>query len=286
MLSLKTCIELASVLDTLDHAEIDRILNVFGLEIYLKPIDISRKKKINALLEKLKEPSCKGPFSTSFQMDLLQYLINNFYRNKDHLKFISTLDDTTFDFISKENEEYDGLFSKEYKQLGNYLKMDGFTVKGLTIKKLLPDEIEEAKSESELSSLLLKFGFTTTKGHLEQARNNYAQSNWAGANSQFRTFIESLLLEICKKILPDNFCNTANSAINLLSNTANPPFLKSELNEVENRNCETPFVTGFWKRLHPEGAHPGLSDEEDSTFRYHLCIVFAHHMLKRFEKRA
>jgi len=150
---------------------------------------------------------------------------------------------------------------------------------------MLPNKIEEAKTESELFTLLNKYSFSTTKGHLEQAITIHSQGNWAGANGQFRPFIESLLIDICRIILPNNKCENTNAAINLLSKTANPPFLRSDLNEVENPNCSKPFIEGFWKRLHPEGTHPGLSDEEDSTFRYHITIVVAYYLLKRLSSR-
>ena len=75
------------------------------------------------------------------------------------------------------------------------------------------------------------------------------------------------------------------SSIILLSKTVSPAFLRADLNEVENNNCNKPFIEGFWKRLHPEGNHPGLSDEEDSTFRYHISIVVALNLLNRLTKR-
>ena len=43
----------------------------------------------------------------------------------------------------------------------------------------------------------------------------------------------------------------------------------------------TGFVEGFWKRLHPEGSHPGLSEQSDSTFRLHLFILVIHYFLTR-----
>ena len=84
--------------------------------------------------------------------------------------------------------------------------------------------------------------------------------------------------------MPANKTDNAQSAITILSKTVNPPFLRADLNEVENSNCKKPFIDGLWKRLHPEGSHPGLSDEEDSTFRYHITIVVAYYLLKRLEK--
>ena len=159
-----------------------------------------------------------------------------------------------------DNIPYEDRFSYTFPSLANSLKRDGYIIKARTIKKLFPEEIEEARTENELFALLRKFNFTITKGHLEQAIQNHSQGNWAGANGKFRPFIESLLMDICKQIAPNNKCDSASSAINILSKTVNPPFLRTELNEVESNNCSKPFIAGLWKRLHPQGTHPGLSE--------------------------
>ena len=58
-------------------------------------------------------------------------------------------------------------------------------------------------------------------------------------------------------------------------------FFVSEYNEYLFNG--TGFVEGFFKRLHPEGSHPGLSEQSDSTFRLHLVILVIHHFLTRLE---
>ncbi len=279
MISLKTSIELISVIDKYLPKVIDRIFVVFDIEHLIHPTlgKFSKDDKVNILLKTLKIPPSKGPFTESFQLDLLQYMIDHFYRYEDErgsTNYVSY--DPNFGTVNSEN-----LFCYKYLALANSLKRDGYIIKERSIKKMLPNEIEEAKTESELFTLLNKFNLSTTKGHLEQAIRNHSQGNWAGANGQFRPFVESLLIDICKFLLPNNKCESANTAINLLSKTVTPPFLRSDLNEVENPNCNKPFIEGFWKRLHPEGTHPGLSDEEDSTFRYHITIVVAYYLLKR-----
>jgi hypothetical protein len=283
MLSFKTCIELINVIDNYIQKVVDRIFAAFDLEHKTHPTlgKFNKDDKINILLKALQFPPPKGPFSDSFQLDLLQYIVDHFYRYEDEPQNRSSM----FYDNSLDNIPYDDKFSYKYPALANSLKRDGYIMKGRIIRKMLPTEIEEAKTESELFILLNQFNFSTTKGHLEQAILNHSQGNWAGANGQFRPFIESLLIDICKKLLPNNKCENASSAISLLSKTVNPSFLRADLNEVENNNCNKPFIEGFWKRLHPEGNHPGLSDEEDSTFRYHISIVVALNLLNRLTKR-
>lgn len=284
MISFKTCIELVNVIDNYVQKVVDRIFAVFDLEHKVHPTlgKFNKDDKINILIKTLKHPPSKGPFSDSFQLDLLQYMVDHFYRYEDE----SQNQNLMFYDKSLDHIPYDDKFSYKHLALTYSLKRDGYTIQGRTIRKMLPAEIEEAKTESKLFVLLNQFNFSTTKGHLEQAILNHSQGNWAGANGQFRPFIESLLIDICIKILPNNKCESASSAISLLSKTASPTFLRAELNEVENNNCNKPFIEGFWKRLHPEGNHPGLSDEEDSTFRYHISIVVALNLLIRLTKRS
>jgi hypothetical protein len=40
-------------------------------------------------------------------------------------------------------------------------------------------------------------------------------------------------------------------------------------------------MQAFFRRLHPAGSHPGLSDEDDSTFRLHLVLLVARNLLRR-----
>src|ERR1700743_1068769 len=35
------------------------------------------------------------------------------------------------------------------------------------------------------------------------------------------------------------------------------------------------FINGLFKRLHPAGSHPGLSNQADSTFRRHVVLLTA-----------
>ena len=277
MLSYRTCIELVSVLERMVTKDLNRLFIVFGLQHLIHPTlgKFSDSDKADILIAQLKYPDKKGPFTDSFQMDLLQYRIDQFYRYKEDELGLRTYNYGT-------PIAFDDLFANEHKSLCRFLKQDGYIIVGRNIQKLLPEEIEEAKTENELYQLLDSFKFDVAKGHLEQARKNIHSNNWASANSQFRSFIEALLIGICKKLLPLEPCNNAHQAIKLLGGVKlNPPFLKAELNEIEYTNFKYPFVESIWKRLHPEGSHPGLSDEDDATFRYHITVVFAHYLLNQ-----
>lgn len=273
MFSARTNVEIAFAIERMNKASISRMLIAFSLESYMSQ-ELSNAKLANIFLEFLKIQGRRGPFTDSFTVDVLQYVVDNFYRDKKKE-----------DYWRNDPVHYDDLFAFEFPLLTNSLKRDGYIFKGPEIRKVLPEEIDEAQVETELIRQLTKFGFTQSKSHLEQAINNHSSAQWESANAQFRTFIESLLTEICFK-LSGRACADAGQAITSLSNLS-PAFLNDSLNEVKSNSngIEVGFVNGLWKRLHPNGSHPGISDEEDCTFRYHIGIVFANYLLKRLAKR-
>ena len=59
-------------------------------------------------------------------------------------------------------------------------------------------------------------------------------------------------------------------------------FLSEPLNEWDNDGRG--YINGLAKRLHPHGAHPGLSSEVDSTFRLNVVLLTAALLLNRFDR--
>lgn len=55
------------------------------------------------------------------------------------------------------------------------------------------------------------------------------------------------------------------------------------------RNEWTPdgknYLNGLFKMLHTDGSHPGLSDEDHSTFRLHLGLITGRTLLRRLNNR-
>ncbi|MCW3110673.1 MAG: hypothetical protein JWQ09_5179 [Segetibacter sp.] len=282
MLSTKTLLELIKLADKLTHPEINRIVSIFNFT----PIPPGEKNTVMSKTTKIFNdlryyPETKtGPFTNDIQLDFLQYLIDDYFDKRTDYENGLTEYNPNGPSINFKNA-----FVVNNKELGNSLKRDGYIVEEKAIKKLLPAEIEEAKTESELFLAIDKYNFQVSKGHLVQAISNHSQGNWASANSQFRTFTESLLTEINNFLLPGNQVTTAAQAIKMLAETANPPFLSKDLNEYPNNKDADSFVYGLWIRLHPDGSHPGLSDEDDSSFRYHISIVFANYLLRRLAER-
>jgi hypothetical protein len=124
--------------------------------------------------------------------------------------------------------------------------------------------------------------FATPLGHLDQAIAAHARGDWAAANGQSRCFLESLLDEIAYVLVRIRHeARTKGKHVERLLQNLQPPFLCVNLFEWGNQGKN--LVNGVFKRLNPQGAHPGLSDEEDSTFRLHLVLLLGRVFLRRFD---
>jgi hypothetical protein len=167
----------------------------------------------------------------------------------------------------------------------NSLKRDGYIVQDGELRTTLPQSMQLAQKEDELHLLLDKNGFSVAKGHLDQAVAAHTRGDWASANGQLRTYVESLFDSIARAIEPVAAAQESSShqRRELLARL-DPPFFDDSLNEWVIGGSGG-FVQGFWRRLNPQGSHPGLSDEEDSTFRLHLVVLTTHHFLVRLDKR-
>lgn len=170
-------------------------------------------------------------------------------------------------------------------ELVNSLKQDGFVVVDYRLARMIPDAVPVADAQDELSRLLHKYEFETAAGHLEQALAAHARGDWAAANGQLRTFVEELFNRIADRLSEGHTeqLTSSHERREWLA-TADPPFLHPELNEWEPGKAGG-FVQGLWRRLHPEGSHPGLSDEADSSLRLHVVLIVAEHFMKRLDDR-
>lgn len=159
------------------------------------------------------------------------------------------------------------------------LELDGFIVSGKTLHRTLPVDVGLPAAQSEVDRLLEKHELTTSKGHLKQALAAHGRGDWAAANSQIRTFLDALLDEIAVKI--DPAAASLGSGQPRRTRLASKGFLSRDLNEWDDNGLG--FINGLMKRLHPQGSHPGLSDDDDSTFRLHVVLLTARLMLIRFD---
>jgi hypothetical protein len=160
------------------------------------------------------------------------------------------------------------------------LEMDGYTVAGGALRRILPADIGLPETESELMRLLGKYCLDTPKSHLQQAMDAHARGNWAGANGQIRTFFDALLDAIAERIDPS--AQALPTGQPRRSKLASHGFLSVALNEWADDGKG--YINGLVRRLHPAGPHPGLSDEDDSTFRLHTVLLTTTLLLRRFDR--
>jgi len=263
--SRNTIIELINAFGFSTHAEIDLLILRFSLEEANCPGGIA-PREMGLMQYLVDNPGRKGPSGANLVLEIVGYLIETRLSSRDPWS------------LPDEPEEI-------FPRLVRSLRRDGYIIEGNELKTLIPETILIPQIESKLESLLDEFEFSTAKGHFEQAISAHTRGEWASANAQLRTFIESLFDSLAEKLIHDPRTVPASShqRRELLA-TLSPPFFLADLNEWE-VGSKGGFVQGFWRRLHPEGSHPGLSDEEDSTFRLQLVIIVASHYLMRLKNR-
>jgi hypothetical protein len=176
----------------------------------------------------------------------------------------------------------DIVLGDDEREFRRRLAIDGFVLRDGNLLRALPEDLRLPAVQDELSRLLKKHSLIVPQGHLDQAVDAHSRGNWASANSQIRTFLESLFDEMAARLDPATAAVTpsGHQRRQLLANIV-PAFLDRTLNEWGDNGVG--FVNGLMFRLHPQGSHPGLSDEEDSTFRLHVVLLTARLMLVRFD---
>lgn len=175
----------------------------------------------------------------------------------------------------------------EQQRFVRALALDGFVVetsdeyrKPPLLRAALPGDIDLPATDDEVHQLLKHFGFDMALGHLDQAIEAHTRGDWAAANSQTRTFMECLFEQIAAHIDPVAAA-AAGSSENRRAWLAERGFLSKTRNEWTNDGKN--YVNGLFKMLHTEGSHPGLSDEDRSTFRLHVVLVTARTFLRRLK---
>lgn len=167
------------------------------------------------------------------------------------------------------------------------LARDGFVLvpgahgTAASIRAALPDALQLPQTDDELHHLIKHYRFITPLGHLDQAIDAHARGDWAACNSQLRTFLESLLDDIARHLRPQD-ADTLPSSENRRALLASEGFFAADRNEWSPDGKS--YIGGLFKMLHTQGSHPGLSDEDHSTFRLHVVLVTAGMLLRRLHR--
>jgi hypothetical protein len=162
------------------------------------------------------------------------------------------------------------------------LERAGYTIEDGRVRRTLPEMLDLPAADDEVHLLLTRYNLAVPLGHLDQAIDAHGRGHWAAANGQIRSSLESLLDEIAYLLIPNapRGQNQGEARREALA-TLQPPFLSVNLFEWGNQGKN--LVNGVFKRLNPQGAHPGLSTDEDSTFRLHLVMLLMRLFLRRLD---
>ncbi len=265
--SRKTILSATDLLEQAEHGAIDR----FALEheILGAYIDAgSTRDRANSLARFLLEHSEVEEEARNFTDVVVEKFVAEAIRN-----------------CTRYGEFNYATFCEQYANLNRALQRDGYTVEDGELRRSVPEALDLPRADDEVHTLLQRHGFDVPLGHLDHAISAHGRGEWAGANGQLRTSVEGLFDAIAQAIAahlrqaaPENGYASQQWLYRL-----NPPFFEAGLNEWTDQG--TGFINGFYRRPHPEGAHPGLSDEEDSTFRLHLVLLVTRLLLRRFEER-
>lgn len=195
---------------------------------------------------------------------------------------------------------------EDWTKLTAGLRLDGFEIDGLSdeveddvfewsdtepvpliLRRMLPEDapdLDFRQAESELSSLLRRHGFTDALGHLAQAFSAFSLGHWAASNAQVRTFYEDLLSQMSDRLGGDPSADSAEKR-KYLASAGSGPFFFVDYNEWESERGKPSYVQGLWARLHPQGSHPGLSEEDDCAFRLQTVLITARLFMRRFDRK-
>ncbi len=262
--SRRTIIAAIDVLERHTQAEITSLLTDLGPEVYkaIRDDTVSAKKRMNDLKQFVDA-------HPAHQVD--GGFLENVLVERAALLFPTPDPDWPAEPLRPDMEKF-----------SRALEQDGFLVTAGSLRRILPADIGLPTTESELIRLLDRHNFGTAKGHLEQALENHARGNWAAANSQLRTFFDALLDVIAERL--DATAAALPSGQARRAKLASLGFLSVPLNEWDDDGRG--FINGLVKRLHPQGAHPGLSDDDDCTFRLHVVLLTAALLVRRFDQGA
>ena len=201
-------------------------------------------------------------------------------RNSKHDAWLRLVAGLRFDGFEVVEKQVPDPIGRESLFGGDHL----VTVPELT--RMLPADVPELDfrdAESEIVQLLDRHGFGVAKGHWSQALSAFQRGEWSSANGELRNFYESYLNEMAIGL---GYTGSGDSkAKRDFLGGLQPQFLLSDYNGWHSNNQKPQYVQGLMSRMHPHGGHPGLSEEEDATFRLQISLVTARLFLRRYSQR-
>jgi hypothetical protein len=259
-----TVVAAVSTLGELGHSDIERFILEHRLEGTPAERGMSRADKANSIIRYLvTNPDLPAPDGRYLSDVIVRHLVG-----------------LAIERSGQVNPWKPNPFDDTFPNLSRALLRDGYAVSAGQLIRGVPDEVGLPEQHSELELMLNHYGLTVALGHLQQAISAHSQGQWAAANGQMRSFLESLFDGIAERLASstDPLPAPGHPRRQWLAKRQ-PPFLREELNEWNDQGHG--FIQSLIRRFHPQGPHPGLSDPDDSTLRLHLSLIVGRAMLRR-----
>lgn len=181
--SRKTILAVTDILSGWSHSSLDRFLLEHGLE----------------------EAQLSGGSREARANGIARYLLGNpDATEEDGRNLVDAVVDEVVQSALSNCRGYSGfdyqIFQQRYSALARGLERDGFSVEDGRLRRALPASLDLPAADDEVHALLEAYAFAVAAGHLDQAITAHSRGDWAAANAQLRSFIESLLDEIAERL--------------------------------------------------------------------------------------
>ncbi|WP_431883800.1 hypothetical protein [Micromonospora gifhornensis] len=143
--------------------------------------------------------------------------------------------------------------------------------------QLLPTDSGVVPLHAEITALeqeLASRGYTVALNHYRQAVNAFRQHDYEAANGQLRSMLEDLLVQLATA--------NANYVKPARQGGGGPSITLLKATPTLSPDDGGDLLSGLWKMAHTKGAHPGLSNADESRFRMHVITAMARLLLHRF----
>lgn len=260
MFSRATLVDVFSLFSIQTHSVLDKFFFKYGVEEYTSLASNKENKALAAVRYLIENPDSKGILGGNMAYEMVEEILDLYINNSY--------------YYDQESGEF-----RDFPKLKRLLLKDGFEIRDGQLARMVDSNINYVENESLLLKLLDKYNFSVAKGHFNQATSAFTRGDWAACNGQIRSFVEELFCKLAEDLTGNTF-SSSHSARTALSQSS-PKLFYPEFNEWLNDG--TGYFETFWKRLHPHGSHPGLSEESDSMFRLNLLKISVLEVLRRYD---
>lgn len=133
-----------------------------------------------------------------------------------------------------------------------------------------PDVAPLAPEVDALTADLQDLGLEIAERHYAQAVDNFRQKNHEASNSQLRSFLENLYIELCVRKTAKRFTDPTAAVRSLQTSKALD-------------NGELNIARGMFEASNERGSHHGLSTEQEATFRFHFSTALGRYLIARLK---